>query len=122
MLPKSLTLPTALLTWLLGSALPAFADSTADLVLNLNCQDHYRVEVWKSRSSNALLYRARGPLGNLSLSGGTRRATEGVQVYQFRNGNYAYWVWDGTLDSQQAGTLEVYENDRLLMRKDCQKV
>jgi hypothetical protein len=122
MLSKSLSLPAALLVWLLGNALPAAADSTADLMLNLQCQDRYSVEVWQGRSSDALLYRGRGPLGDLSLDGGTRQATEGVQVYKFQNGSYAYWVWDGTLDSQQAGTLEVYENDRLLMRQDCQKV
>ncbi|MFM7425066.1 MAG: hypothetical protein ACKO7W_08760 [Elainella sp.] len=129
MLPKSLISPAllpgllpSLLTGLLVSAPPASADSTADLLLSLECQDHYRIEVWQSRSADVLLYRAHGPLGSLSLNEGTRQATEGVQVYKFQNGGYAYWVWDGTLDSQQAGTLEVYENDRLLMRKDCRKV
>ncbi len=122
MSPKSL-ISAALLVWLgLPTARPASADSTADLVLTLNCQGRYKIEIWQSRASEVMLYRASGPLGDLSLDGGTRQATEGVQVYKFQNGNYAYWVWDGTLDSQQAGTLEVYDNNRLLMRKACQKV
>jgi hypothetical protein len=103
-------------------ALPAGADSTADMVLSLRCRGGYGVQVWKDRSSDAFLYRATSHHGNLSLDGGTAQSTEGVRVYRFQNGNYQYWVWDGTLDSQDAGTLEVYENSRILMQQPCRKI
>jgi hypothetical protein len=119
---KQLTLP-AVLSCIMGTLCPvASADSTSDLVLNLQCRGDYNVQIWQDRSSNTLLYRSTSPYGDLSLQGGTKQATEGVQVYKFQNGKYGYWVWDGTLDSQQAGTLEVYGDNRLLMRQDCRKV
>ncbi len=100
-------------------SLPAAADSTADLILSTQCQGDYNINIWQNYQSGELLYRATSLNGNLSLGGGTRQATEGVQVYKFGNGNYEYWVWDGTLDDPQAGTLEVYQNNRLLMRQAC---
>lgn len=101
--------------------LPASADSTADLILSLSCQGGYDVNIWRNRTSGELLYRTISDNGNLSLGEGTSQATEGVRVYRFRNGNYQYWVWDGTLDSSQSGTLEVYQDNRILMRQDCTK-
>jgi hypothetical protein len=85
----------------------------------MKCQGGYNINLWKKHSSGELLYRSTSSHGNLSLGGGTSQATEGVRVYKFRNGNYQYWVWDGTLDSQQSGTLEVYENNRIRMRQAC---
>ncbi|WP_308189213.1 hypothetical protein [Nostoc mirabile] len=41
------------------------------------------------------------------------RSKDGTRVYKFQNGNYQYWVWDGTLDSQQSGTVEVYKNNAI---------
>jgi hypothetical protein len=121
LLIKRFTLLVTLATSISSTlSLPASADSTADLILNMKC-GRYNVNIWKNRSSGEFLYRTTSPYGNLSLDGGTRESTEGVGVYKFRNNNYAYWVWDGTLDSQQAGTLEVYENDRILMRLACTK-
>jgi hypothetical protein len=102
-------------------SLPAAADSTAGLILSLKCQGGYNVNIWKRNTSGELLYRSTSPIGNLSLGRGTRQATEGTQVYRFRNGNYQYWVWDGTLDSKQAGTLEVYKNNRIQMQRACTK-
>ena len=102
-------------------SLRASADSTAGLVVSLRCQGGYNINVWKKHSSGQLLYRATSPNGNLSLDGGTSQATEGVRVYKFANGNYEYWVWDGTLDSQHSGTLEVYESNHILMRQACTK-
>jgi hypothetical protein len=102
--------------------LRAFADSTADLILSLKCQGGYNINVWKKYSSGELLYRSKSPHGNLSLGKGTSKATEGTRVYKFRSGNYEYWVWDGTLDSQQSGTLEVYENHRIRLHRACTKV
>jgi hypothetical protein len=118
---KTSTLLLALTTCISAIALPAFADSTADLILNLKCQGGYNINVWKKRASGELLYRSTGSGGNLNLGKGSSKATEGVKVYKFRNNNYEYWAWDGTLDSQQAGTLEVYKNNRLLMRQVCKK-
>src|SRR3712207_4164563 len=96
-------------------SLRASADSTAGLILSMKCQGGYNINLWKKHSSGELLYRATSSKGNLSLGGGTSKATEGVRVYKFRNGNYEYWVWDGTLDGQQSGTLEVYENNHIRM-------
>jgi hypothetical protein len=119
---KSSTLLLALTTCVSANfSLPASADSTAALILNMKCQGGYTINLWKKYSSGELLYRATSSKGNLSLGGGTSQATEGVRVYRFRNRNYQYWVWDGTLDSQQSGTLEVYENNRIRMRQACTK-
>jgi hypothetical protein len=103
-------------------ASPVSADSTADLVLNLRCRGGFNTQVWSNRTSGTLLYRTTSPHGDLSLDGGTVQNTEGVRVYKFQNGDYQYWVWDGTLDSQEAGTLEVYQNNRILMQQPCRKV
>ncbi|MBW4503126.1 MAG: hypothetical protein KME57_27060 [Scytonema hyalinum WJT4-NPBG1] len=100
-------------------SLPAAADSTADLILSTRCQGGYNINIWRNYRSGELLYRATSPHGDLSLGRGTSQATEGVRVYKFENGNYEYWVWDGTLDDPQAGTLEVYQNNYLLMRQAC---
>lgn len=100
---------------------PASADSTADLILSLQCRGGYNINIWKTYASGELLYRATSDNGDLSLGRGTSQATEGVRVYRFRNGNYQYWVWDGTLDNSQAGTLEVYQNNRILMQRSCKQ-
>jgi hypothetical protein len=102
-------------------SLPAAADSTADLILSTKCTGGYNVNIWRNYTSGELLYRSTSRNGNLSLGRGTSQATEGVRVYRFRNGDYEYWVWDGTLDNPQSGTLEVYKNNRILMRQTCTK-
>ena len=111
-------LPISVLT---NFSLPASADSTASLILSTKCQGGYQINIWQKKTSRELLYRSISPKGNLSLGRGTVKATEGVRVYKFRSGNYEYWVWDGTLDSPQSGTLEVYKNNRILMQKTCTK-
>ncbi|NEQ18629.1 MAG: hypothetical protein F6K28_00425 [Microcoleus sp. SIO2G3] len=103
-------------------SLRASADSTAGIILSTNCQGGYNINIWRNYTSGELLYRATSPNGDLSLDGGTSQATEGVRVYKFRNGNYEYWVWDGTLDNPQAGTLEVYKNNHILMQQACTKI
>jgi hypothetical protein len=113
-----LALPLSLLT---NFAFPASADSTAGIVLSTKCQGGYNINIWRNYTSGELLYRSTSPNGNLSFGGGTRKATEGVLVYKFRNGDYEYWVWDGTLDNPQSGTLEVYKNNRIVMQQACQK-
>jgi hypothetical protein len=113
-----LALPICILA---NFSLPASADSTAGLILSMKCQGGYNINLWKKNASGELLYRSTSSKGNLSLGGGTSKATEGVRVYKFRKGNYEYWVWDGTLDSPQSGTLEVYKNNRILMQKSCTK-
>jgi hypothetical protein len=102
-------------------SLPAAADSTADLILSTKCRGGYNVNIWRNHTSGELLYRSTSRNGNLSLGRGTSQATEGVRVYRFRNGNYQYSVWDGTLDSSQSGTLEVYKDNRILMQQACTK-
>ncbi len=101
--------------------LPVSADSTASIILSTKCQGGYKINIWQNKTSRELLYRSTSPKGNLNLGRGTVKATEGVRVYKFRQGNYEYWVWDGTLDSPQSGTLEVYKNNRILMQKACTK-
>jgi hypothetical protein len=119
---KRVTLPiTACICLLSISSQPVSADSTASLIVNLKCQGGYNIQVWRNRTNNRLTYRSQSPSGNAVSYQGTSRATEGVMQYKFRNGSYEYWVWDGTLDSTNAGTLEVYRNSRLLMRRQCQK-
>jgi hypothetical protein len=102
-------------------SLRASADSTAGIILSTTCQGGYNINIWQNHTDGELLYRATSPNGNLSLGRGTSQATEGVRVYKFRNGNYDYWVWDGTLDNPQAGTVEVYKNNRILMQQACTK-
>ncbi|MBW4596374.1 MAG: hypothetical protein KME46_26590 [Brasilonema angustatum HA4187-MV1] len=119
---KRSTLLLALTTCILGNfSLRASADSTADLILSMKCQGGYNIDIWKKYSSGELLYRSTSSHGDLSLGRGTSKATEGVRVYKFRNNNYQYWVWDGTLDSQQSGTLEVYKDNNILMQQACTK-
>jgi hypothetical protein len=119
---KSLALLFALPIGALATVpLPADADSTADLILSMKCGGGYNVNIWRNYRSGKLLYRSTSRNGNLSLGRGTRQVTEGVRIYKFRNSDYQYWVWDDTLDSAQSGTLEVYQNNRILMRQDCTK-
>ena len=119
---KSSTLLLALPICVLATfSLRASADSTASIILSTKCQGGYNINIWKNNTSGELLYRSTSSNGNLSLGRGTSKATEGVRVYKFRNGNYEYWVWDGTLDNSQSGTLEVYKNNRILMRQACTK-
>jgi hypothetical protein len=113
-----LALPISVLA---NVSLRASADSTAGIILSTKCEGGYNINIWQNNTNGELLYRATSPNGNLSLDGGTSQATEGVRVYKFRNGNYEYWVWDGTLDNPQAGTLEVYKNNRILMQQACTK-
>ena len=102
-------------------SLPAAADSTAALILSMKCRGGYNVNIWRNYTSGELLYRSTSGNGNLSLGRGTSQATEGVRVYRFQNGDYKYQAWDGTLDSSQSGTLEVYKNNRILMKQACTK-
>ena len=121
LLKKSALLLAMPICVLANFSLPASADSTAGLILSMKCQGGYNINLWKKNASGELLYRSTSSKGDLSLGGGTSKATEGVRVYKFRKGNYEYWVWDGTLDSPQSGTLEVYKNNRILMQKSCTK-
>lgn len=116
------SLSTVLATGLTMGLFPLLsrADSTADLLVSLNCDD-YHVEVWQNRTSGDYLYRAQGFTGELALDQGSRQATEGVVVYKFQNGDYEYWVWDGNLDSSEVGQLEVYQSNRIVMQRSCTK-
>ena len=105
-----------------NSPLRASADSTAELILSTKCRGSYNINIWRNRASGELLYRSTSSNGNLSLGSGTSKATEGVRVFKFRNGDYAYWVWDGTLDNPRSGNLEVYKNNRILMQQACKKI
>ncbi|MBD1909187.1 MULTISPECIES: hypothetical protein [unclassified Leptolyngbya] len=100
-------------------ALPASADSTAGLLFTLRCQSAYTVNVWRRYGSGELLYRGTGPLGDLSLDGGTMENTGAAQVYEFRSSGYVYQVLSGQGDHQQQGTLEVFKNGRSLLSQAC---
>jgi hypothetical protein len=113
-----LALPISVLA---NFSLRAAADSTAGIILSTKCEGGYNIDIWQNYTSGELLYRSTSPNGNLSLGGGTSKATEGVRVFKFRNGDYEYWVWDGTLDNPQSGNLEVYKNNRILMQQACTK-
>lgn len=113
-----LALPISVLA---NFSLRASADSTAVIILSTKCRGGYNINIWQNHTSGKLLYRATSPNGNLSLGRGTSQATEGLRVYKFRKGNYEYWVWDGTLDNPQSGTLEVYKNNQSLMQQVCTK-
>lgn len=120
---KTLLKRLALLITLPISALanfpsPAIADSTADLILSTKCRGGYNVNIWRNYTSGELLYRSTSSSGNLSLGRGTSHTAEGVRVYRFRNGDYEYWLWDGT-DSSQSETLQVYKDDRVMMQQLC---
>ncbi|WP_414586112.1 hypothetical protein [Scytonema sp. PCC 10023] len=121
LLKRSVLLLALPITILANFSLRASADSTAGIILSTKCQSGYNINIWRNYTSGELLYRATSPNGNLSLGSGTSQATEGVRVYKFRNANYEYWVWDGTLDNPQSGTLEVYKNNRILMQQACTK-
>lgn len=116
------TILLALATSMIANiALPVSADSTANLLLNLQCEGGYNVNIWKTKESGELLYRSTSSNGNFSLGRGTSQATEGVRVYKFQNGDSQHWVWDGTLDSQQSGRLEVYKNNAIQRQYACMK-
>lgn len=121
LLKRSALLFALSISVLVNFSLRASADSTASIILSTKCQGGYNINIWRNYTSGELLYRATSPNGNLSLGGGTKQATEGVKVYKFRNKNYEYWVWDGTLDNPQSGTLEVYKNNRILLHQACTK-
>ncbi|MEH2125168.1 hypothetical protein [Nostoc sp.] len=121
LMKKSVLLLALPISILANFSLRASADSTAGIVLSTKCRGGYNVNIWQKYTSGELLYRATSPNGNLSLGKGTSQATEGVRVYKFRSGIYQYWVWDGTLDNPQSGTLEVYKNNRILMKQACRK-
>ncbi len=121
LLKRSVLLLAVPISVLANFSLRASADSTAGIILSTSCQGGYNINIWQTHASGELLYRATSPNGNLSLGRGTSQATEGIRVYKFRNGNYQYWVWDGTLDNPQSGTLEVYKNNRILMQRTCTK-
>ncbi|MBR8833462.1 MAG: hypothetical protein DSM106950_05320 [Stigonema ocellatum SAG 48.90 = DSM 106950] len=121
LLKRSVLLLALPISVLANFSLRASADSTAGIILSTKCKGGYNIDIWQNYTNRELLYRATSPNGNLSLGKGTSQATEGVRRYKFRNRNYEYWVWDGTLDNPQSGTLEVYKNNRILMRQACRK-
>lgn len=105
-----------------ASTLPAAADSTSSLVMNLSCDGSTSAEVWKNRKTGGLFFRGTSPTGKMTSYLGKTQKTEGVQVYKFQSGNMEYWVWDGNLDSPQAASLEIYQNSRLVKRHECKRV
>ena len=100
-------------------ALPAAADSTADLILMLKCPNDYTVNVWKRYGSGELLYRGTGLLGNLSLGKGTSNSTGAAQVYRFKSGDYEYQALGGRRDHQGKGSLTVFKNGRSILSQAC---
>ncbi len=115
---KKIALPTALVTGLTTAALPAAASAPVIWSRTYYCSEYtVTLDQYQDKSFS---YQSRSKYGNLDLYKGTVKYTEGVRVIKFRNANTEYWVWDGTLDSSNLGTLEVYQNNRLILRRDCQ--
>jgi hypothetical protein len=102
-------------------ALPASADSTADLILSLKCPSEYTVNVWRRHGSGELLYRGSGPLGQLSLGKGDKDSTGTAQVYKFKHDDYEYQAIGGTKDHQGRGTLEVSKDSRSILVFPCKE-
>ncbi|MGV0029423.1 hypothetical protein [Phormidesmis priestleyi] len=102
-------------------SLPASADSTADIVLSLKCQNEYTVNIWKRHQSGELLYRGTGLLGQLSLGKGTSDNTGAAQVYHFKAEGYQYQVLGGKGDHRTQGSLEVFKNGRSILSQTCTK-
>lgn len=97
--------------------IPHKANSLVIWAKTFNCQE-YQITIQQESQGN-YKYLARSRYGNLDLTGGTLTNTEGVRVFKFRNANTQYWVWDGTLDSEVGGVLEVYQNNKLIMTRNC---
>jgi hypothetical protein len=102
-------------------ALPASADSTADLILSLKCPNEYTMNVWQRYGSKELLYRGSGPLGQLSLGDGFKDSTGTAQVYKFKHEDYEYQVIGGKKDHQGRGTLEVFKDRRSILSLPCKE-
>lgn len=115
---KKLALPLALGTGLTTATLPAAASAPVIWSQTYYCNE-YTVTL-QQYEDKSFSYQSRSDYGNLDLWRGTAKYTEGVRVIKFRNSNTEYWVWDGTLDSSNSGTLEVYQNNRLILQRDCQ--
>ena len=92
--------------------------SDSVVVFSTKCRGGYNINIWRNYTSGELLYRSTNGSGNLSLGRGTSHTAEGVRVYRFQNGDYEYWLWDGT-DSSRSGTLQVYKDNRVLMQQLC---
>lgn len=114
---KKIALPTALVTGLTTAALPAVAGVPVIWSRTYYCSE-YTVTL-RQYQDKSFSYQSRSKYGNLNLEKGTVKNTEGVRVIKFRRANTEYWVWDGTLDSKNLGTLEVYQNNRIILRRDC---
>ena len=119
LLKRSVSLFSLAICTLVYFSRSASADSTADLILSLKCPNEYTVNIWKRYSSGEFLYRATGPLGNLSLGKGTIENTGAAQVYQFKKGNYQYRVIGGKGDHKNEGALEVSNDIRSILSQAC---
>lgn len=53
------------------------------------------------------------------LSDGRVIRKNGVQVYKFGDDGKQYWLWDGSMQTPRFGSLEVYENGRLVLQLEC---
>ena len=116
---KKIALPTALVTGLITAALPVNASAPVIWSRNYDCGE-YNVKL-SQYQDKSFFYQSRSPKGNLDLGNGTVKYTEGVRVIKFRKGNTQYWVWDGTLDNKNLGTLEVYRNNRIILQRNCHR-
>jgi hypothetical protein len=122
LLKRSLILPALIAAILTQLAIPASADSTADLILNLKCPSEYTVNIWQRHNSKELLYRGFGPLGQLNLGKGDKGSTGAAQVYKFKHDDYEYQAIGGTKDHQGSGTLEVFKAGRSILSFPCKEI
>ena len=64
-------------------------------------------------------YQAYSSKGNINLSQGRVEETGSGQVFVFKNKGIEYWVTDGTLDANVSGVLEVYQDRKQILLRNC---
>jgi len=70
-------------------------------------------------AAGAYYFQSIGRIQVERLSGGSMTLNKGVPVYQFKDGDKQYWLWDGSGNKPPYGSLEVYEKDSLVLQLEC---
>lgn len=70
-------------------------------------------------ASGSFHFQSTGRIQVEGLDGGSMTLNKGVPVYKFQDGGRQYWLWDGTEKRPRFGSLEVYEEDVLVLQLEC---
>lgn len=81
------------------------------------CQEY--TVILSENPKNTYNYQARSSKGNINLRRGRVEETESGRVFIFHNKGIEYWLTDGTLDADIAGVLEVYQNGKQVLLRNC---